>query len=169
MIGIAAIKNRRLEMFTGFQCVAKIKWIESAGYSHRIQLGALDADSPGSGPRERSKPDFPVLLVRKSSSHCRLAFVAGNREPRIGLMPGGSAPAFHDARAAANGFLIQRPLAGPAACQIAQGIARWRQGPLRGGSLFDHNGLPITVFDVGRTGENTSNRVDGIMQRHINL
>src|SRR5580692_1204032 len=113
MIGIAAIKNRRLEMFTGFQFVAKIKWIESAGYSHRIQLGVLNADSPGSGPGERSKPDFSMLLARESWSHLRLAFVAGNREPRIGLMPGGSAAAFNDACAGANEFLIQRPLAGP--------------------------------------------------------
>ncbi len=84
-------------------------------------------------------------------------------------MAGGSAAAFDDALAAVNRFLIQRPLAGPAARQIAQGVARRRQSPLRGSGLFDHDRLLFAVFNVGGARENAALRVDGVAQRHINL
>ncbi len=63
VIGIAAVKNGRLEMFAGFQFVAKIEWIEAAGHAHGIQLSVFHGDAPGTGPRQRAKPDFAVLLV----------------------------------------------------------------------------------------------------------
>src|SRR5271165_6000613 len=84
VIGITAIKNRRFEMFAGFELVAKIERIEATGYAYCVQLGVFHGDAPGTGPRQRAKPNFAVLLASGSGSYGRLAIVAGNREPRIG-------------------------------------------------------------------------------------
>src|SRR5580700_1977474 len=129
MIGITAVKNRRLQMFTGFQLVAKVKRIEAAGHAHRIELSPFHGDPPGTRPRQRAKPYFAMLLAGHRRPHTRWAIVARNRKPRIGLMPGGPAVAFYDALSAVNLLLVQRPLPAPAASQVAQGVARGRQGP----------------------------------------
>src|SRR5271168_4570587 len=97
-------------MFAGFQFVAKIKRIEAAGHAHGIQLRSFDGKSPGTRPRQRAKPDFAVLFGCNNWPCGDMTAVAGNRKPRIGLMPGGSAPAFDDALSGMNGLLIQRPL-----------------------------------------------------------
>src|SRR5208282_3989664 len=169
MIGIAAVKSRRLEMLAGFEFVAKIEWIETAGNAHRIQLGVFHGNSPGTRPRQRAKPDFAMFLARDNWSYRRLAIVAGNGKPRIGLMAGGSAVAFDDAGSAKNRLLIQRPLSGPAARQIAQGVACGREGPLGGSSLFDNDWLLFAIFNVGGAREDARLRINGVTQRHINL
>src|SRR5580658_5357989 len=169
VIGIAAIKYGRFEMFTGFEFIAEVEGIETAGDADGVQLSMFNGDAPGAGPRQRAKPDFAVLFAGRHRSRGERATIAGNRKPRIGLMACGSAAAFDDARAAENWFLIQRPLAGPTACQIAEGVARGRQGPLRGSGLFDDHRLLFAIFNVGRAPKDAGVPVDRVAQRYINL
>src|SRR5450432_2291310 len=124
MCGVATIENWGLQVFAGFQLVAKVEGVETAGYAHGIELVLLNGDAPGTGPGQRAEPDFAVLFIGDDRAGGFLAGVAGNRKPRIGLMASGSAAAFDDALTAVNRFLIQGPFAGPAPGQVAQGVAR---------------------------------------------
>ena len=126
VIRVASIKNWCLQLLARFQFVAKIKWVEAAGHAHRIELVPLDRYPPRTGPRQRAKPDFPVLLIGDDCSGAGLARVARNRKPRICLMAGRSSAAFDHPGPADDWLLIERPLAGPTACQITQRVPRGR-------------------------------------------
>src|SRR5882724_3199309 len=169
MIRIASIKNWCLELLTRFQFVAKIKWVEAAGHAHRIELVALDGNSPRTRPRQRAKPDFPVLLIGDDWPGAGLARVARNRKPRIRLMTGRSSPAFDHPRSADDWLLIQRPLARPAARQITQRVSRGRERPLRGSSLFNRDRLLLFVLNDCRTCKDTALGIDRITQCHVDF
>ena len=62
--GISAIENGSFEMLAGFQFVAKIEGIETAGDADEIELILFDGEAPGAGPGERAEPDFAVLFSR---------------------------------------------------------------------------------------------------------
>src|SRR5713101_2536456 len=169
MIGVAAVKNRGLQMFARFQLVTKIERIEGAGHAHGVNLASLYRNSPGSRPRQCAKPDFAMLFVGDSGPGRVLAAVAGNGKPRIRLVAGRSPAAFNDAGSALNRFLIQRPLAGPAAGQIAQGVTGGGQGPLRGGGLFNHDRLFFPIFNTRGPRQNAALGVHGVAQGYVNF
>ncbi len=155
-------------MFAGFQLVTKIEGIKSAGSAHRIELRLVNGEAPGARPSKRSKPDLAIFFRSHHRARRMFTAVLRNREPRIRLMTGGAAT-FDRARPGADRFLIQRPFAGPAAGEIAQGVAHGRQRPLCGCGLFNHYGLPFTVFDGGGTREDAGFLIHGVAECDINL
>ena len=158
---IAAVKNRRLERLAGFEHVAEVEGIEAAGDAHRVQLVLLDGDAPGAAPCQRAEPDFAVILVG--------GFAGLDRKPRIGLMAGGSAAAFDDARAGMQRLLVQGPLARPAAGQIVQRVVGGRQGPGGGSGLLDGDRLRLAILDGRRARQDAAVRIDGVVQGDENI
>ncbi len=98
-----------------------------------------------------------------------LAAVAGNGKPRIRLVAGRSPAAFNDAGSALNRFLVQGPLAGPAAGQIVQGVTGGGQGPLRGGGLFNHDRLFFPIFNTRGPRQNAALGVHGVAQGYVDF
>ncbi len=167
--GIATVENRRLQFLAGLQLVAEIEWIEAAGDTQRIALIVLDGDAPGAGPGQRAEPHFAAVLIGKDGADAGCARIARNREPRVGLMPGGAAAAFQHAGRTDDRILIQCPFAGPAPGQIAEGVAPRCQGPLRRGSLFDHHRLLFFALDGRGTRQDAAFGVHGISERDVNF
>ena len=122
----------------------------------------LDGDAPGAGPRQRAEPDFAVVFAGVAGLNRRL-----NREPGIGLMAGGTAAAFDNARAGMDGLLGEGPLARPAAGEVVECVAAGRQCPCGGSGLLDGDGLRFFVFDSGGTGKDAGVRIDGVVQGDV--
>src|SRR5271167_1440231 len=109
MMGVARVEDGRFKFFSGLELITEIEGIEAPGNAHLIELVLFDGDAPGAAPGQRAEPDFAVLFVR---------IVLADGKPWIELMACRSAAAFQHALALMDGFLIERPLAGPAAAQV---------------------------------------------------
>src|SRR6185437_9238191 len=86
VIGIAAVKFRELERFTGVQNVCKIERIETACDADLHDRILLHRDLPGAAPAEGAEPDVSMILIfRVAALNCepRIAFVA--RRPTAAL------------------------------------------------------------------------------------
>src|SRR5579863_5931664 len=156
-------------MFAGLQLITEVERVETARDANGVALRFFDGETPGAGPCQSTEPDLAGLFARGKRAFHFLVGVAGNREPRIRLMPGGSPAAFNDALAILDGLLIKRPLAGPTARQIAEGVTRGRKRPLGSGGLLDDHRLLFLVIDDCGASEDSGLRVHGVAKRHIDL
>ena len=157
---IPAVEHRRLQRLARVQHVAEIERVEAAGHAHAVELVPLHRDAPRAAPRQRAEPHLAVLLVGR-------AFLDG--EPRVGLVAGRAAAALEHARPPPQRLLVQRPLARPAAGQVAQRVVGRRQREGRRGRLLHGHRLPLAVLDGGRARQDSALRVDPVAQRHVDL
>src|SRR6202011_4594248 len=101
-VGKPGIEGRRLQLFAGFQAVAKVKGIEAAGNTHLLPRRLLHSDAPAAAPAQRSEPDWSVFF-------CGL-IRAVDRKPRVRLVRGAAAAALDDVRSSLQRFGMQLPL-----------------------------------------------------------
>ena len=110
---VARVKGRRLQGFAGRQRIAEIEGIETARDAHLLVRGLFDGQPPVPAPADGAEPHPAALFVGAP-------FVDG--EPWIGLVRGVAAAALDHLHTGVDRFLVDLPLARPAAGQVGEAV-----------------------------------------------
>ena len=158
--GVAGVENRCAQGFARRQRPGEIERVETAGDPYLMQHALLHGDAPGAAPGQRAEPHVTVILGPVAA--------ALDREPRVVLVAGGTAPALQHGVAGRDRAGLQLPFAGPAAGEVAQRIIlASRQVPTGRGHAVNRHHLLGVVLDQRRAADDAGGRVDHIMQRHV--
>ncbi len=65
VIGVAAVEDRRLEVFAGLEYVAEVEGIEAAGHADRVELSPLHRDAPRTATRPMRRTRLRRVLHRR--------------------------------------------------------------------------------------------------------
>ena len=165
-VGKSAVEWRRRQALAGLQRICKIESVVSAREANLLMRRLLHAESPGTAPAERAKPDPSMLLA---GAH-PIRFGGVDRKPGIGLMAGGSAPAFQHFHAGMDLLLNQLRFARPAPVQVSKPVTRaGRHVPGSGLSALHRERLRHLILDHGVFFNHAGRGVNAIVEVHQDI
>lgn len=139
--GEAGVEGRGFEGFAGFEGPGEVEGVVASGDADLAVGGLFDGEAPVAGPGEGSEPDAAVGFGGAAGVE---------HEPGVGLVGGETAAAFEDFLSRADIFLLELPLAGPAAEGGGEAVGRVEgEIPDAGLEAFDGDGLGGAVVDGG--------------------